>query len=81
MWIVVTSDGGEWIQSGGIILGVENNQGSYRSELGCLLGISSVLHGVNLPIQINRNLLHTTVLCNRLSALDILGKDMILVKI
>jgi len=39
-WIISTDDGLSWIEGGGIIPGPQEEQNSYRSEIGGLVGIA-----------------------------------------
>ena len=42
-WIIITPDGTEWIEGGGVLPGPADVQNSYRSELGGQVGIVSCL--------------------------------------
>ena len=48
-WALASPDGCEYIAGGGIIPGSENDQGSYRSELGGQAGIANVVSNLVLP--------------------------------
>ena len=47
-WIDATTDGEEWIQGGGLVLGSPDDQDPYHSELGGLLGIAAFFSGWTL---------------------------------
>ena len=68
------------MQGGVIIPGEPNIQISYRSGLGGLLGITSFLHSLQLVEDV-RESIHITILCDGLSALNTMGKDLQLIKI
>ena len=80
-WTIATSDGAQWVQGGGIIPGEPNVQSSYRSELGGQLGIASVLHSLQLPEDARKQSIHITILCDGLSALNTVGKELQLIKL
>ena len=70
-WIISTPDGGEWIEGGGVIPGLQSDQNSYRSELGGQLGIASFISSVNLP----KGEYTLKTVCDGLSALNQVGLD------
>ena len=72
-WIIASTNGGEWIQGGGIIPGDKKDQCSHRSELGGQVGIASFLHSLLLPPSTNPPLTHITTICDGLSALNQVG--------
>jgi hypothetical protein len=45
-WIIITPDGTEWIEGGGVLPGPADVQNSYRSELGGQVSIASCLHSI-----------------------------------
>ena len=80
-WILASSDGSQWIQGGGIIPGKPMDQSSYRSELGGQLGIVAALHSLKLSSDTPNKSLHITTLCDGISALNTVGKDINMIKI
>ena len=75
-WILSTPDGKEWIEGGGVILGVLHEQNSYRNELGGQLGIISFINMIILPYS----KYHITTVCDGLAALKSVGIDVEYIK-
>jgi len=76
-WIISTPDGSEWIQGGGLIPGEKQDQDPYRSELGGLLGLATIISGIILPPTIKPTI---TIGCDGLSALNQVGLDTTIIK-
>ena len=71
-WIVSTPDGSEFITGGGLIPGESNDQSSYRSELGGLLGIVGFISHLLLPPSLSPTI---TIACDGLNALNNVHSD------
>ena len=70
-------DGTEWIQGGGLIPGEQQDQDPYRSELGRLLGLSTIISSIILPESIKPTI---TIGCDGLSALNQVSLDTTTIK-
>ena len=70
-WIIITPDGNEWIEGGGVLPGPADVQSSYRSELGGQVGIASCLQCLQQELDEQ----HTSLLtaCDNLGALNKVG--------
>ena len=76
-WIVATRDGTEWVKGGGIIPGVEEDQDSYRSELGGQVGLAAFITSIILPLDAAPNI---TLACDGLAAINRVNMDSKIIK-
>jgi hypothetical protein len=82
-WMIITPDGTEWIEGGGVLLCPADVQNSYRSELGEQVGIASCLHCIKQEFNGQQTSLLTTcdnlrylaITCNNLGALNKVGSQ------
>jgi hypothetical protein len=70
-WIIITPDGTEWIEGGGVLPGPADVQNSYRSELGGQVGIVSCLKSLKQEFDGQETSLLTA--CDNLGALNKVG--------
>ena len=70
-WIIITPDGTEWIEGGGVLPGPADVQNSYRSELGGQVGIASCLKSLQQELDGQETSLLTA--CDNLGALNKVG--------
>ena len=83
VWIIITPDGTEWIEGGGVLLCPADVQNSYRSELGEQVGIASCLHCIKQEFNGQQTSLLTTcdnlrylaITCDNLGALNKVGSQ------
>ena len=82
-WMIITPDGTEWIEGGGVLLCPADVQNSYRSELGEQVGIASCLHCIKQEFNGQQTSLLTTcdnlrylaIPCDNLGALNKVGSQ------
>ena len=70
-WIIITSNGTEWIEGGGVLLGPADVQNSYRSELGGQVGIALCLKSLKQEFDGQETSFLTA--CDNLGALNKVG--------
>ena len=70
-WMIITPDGTEWIEGGGVLLCPADVQNSYRSELGGQVGIASCLQSIKHEFDGQETTLLTA--CDNLGALNKVG--------
>ena len=80
-WVLASSDGSEYIAGGGLIPGSADDQSSYRSELGGQVGIANVVNSLILPQTKDNKKRYITTICDGLSALETVGKEIAFIKV
>ena len=70
-WILATPDGDEWIETGGLVQGLPEDQSAYRSELAGQVGAVSFIDAIDINVQNNTTL---TTSCDGISARRQVGK-------
>lgn len=68
-WIILTPDGKEIVQGGGVIPGLRKDQNSYRAELDDQLGITVIVESVDVP----QGAYQIKTVCDGLAALNKVG--------